>query len=338
MEIIKGILADHPELNLKRWKIVYKPFYHNLLKLCQEHYRSKKRYNLKVYRGITEARHLRTYAATLIPDNSFYTLQQAEPLIHSAFCLENNISIDDDVISNITPSASTYRKIIREVSAKSIYDNIRDLKHNPVVWLMADKGTENKKGKRYALMPKLLCFYNPVSERVEEILLDVGAAGGTSLDAAIYVKYSIKRLLKLDKNLSLTIIGVVTDSGVGGTLSSFLRALAQVFHDSTRVTVSHTAEFVSCSLHNIQTCLRNGVLKSFGDSGTIINDQGQHVSFKKNDLQLIYQIANIHNYVDVFLLESMWNVCCDKIGVENKLKTMSKPYLTRWWTVGVSVS
>ena len=117
---------------------------------------------------------------------------------------------------------------------------------------------------------------------VKDITLDVGAAGGTSLDAAMTVKHSIEHFLNLDDELSITIMGVATDSGGGGTLKSFLRALRKFFTDNSRVYIIHLAEFTSCSLHNIQTCFRNGILSVFGDSGTVTNDLGQHVAFKKN--------------------------------------------------------
>ena len=70
-------------------------------------------------------------------------------------------------------------------------------------------------------MPKLLCYFEPLSKIVKEITLDVGAAGGTSLNSTVAVKHSIERVLNLDEELSLTIMGVATDSGEGDTLKSF---------------------------------------------------------------------------------------------------------------------
>ena len=139
------------------------------------------------------------------------------------------------------------------------------------------------------------------------------------MEAAIAIKHSIDRLLKLDHELSITIMGVAIDSGGGGTLNSFLRSLRSVFHNSTKVEISSMAEFISYSLHNVQTCLRNGILAVFGDSGTTTNESGQHIAFKKNALQLLYGIANIHEYVDKYLLEAMWKVCCNKMNIKKNI-------------------
>ena len=65
---------------------------------------------------------------------------------------------------------------------------------------------------------------------------------------------------------------------------------------------------------------------------------GQHVTFKKNALQLIYGISNIHEYLDKYLLEVMLNLTCHKIGITENFKIMKKPCLTRWWTVGVALT
>lgn len=167
-----------------------------------------------------------------MPENSLYALQQAEPLLHHNFCIEYDIDIEDNAILNITPSARTYQNIIRDGAARSLYDNIQELKRNPIVWITTDKGNDKKKGKKHALMPKLLCFYDPLRKNVEEITLDVGSVGGTSLDASVAVKHSISRLFNMDDEISITIMGVATDIGGGGTLNSFLRALRKVFSDT----------------------------------------------------------------------------------------------------------
>ena len=270
-------------------------------------------------------------------NNAFYVLKKAEPLLHRAFCLENGIEIDEEEILNIIPSASTYRDIIRDGAAHCVYENIQQLKKNPYVWLTADKGTE-KKGKKYSLMPKLLCFYDPSKKKVQEILLDVGSSGGTSTEAALAVKFSLDHLLSLDEELLIVIMGVATDSGGGGKLGSFLRALKRAFQNTPRVSIVINAEFLSFSEHNVQTCLQTAIKSVFGDSGTTTNDKGEHITFKKNTLQLIYGIANLNSYVDKFLLETMWRVTCDKLELSNKYKTINKPCLTRWWTVGVAVA
>ena len=127
------------------------------------------------------------------------------------------------------------------------------------------------------------------------------------------------------------------DSEGGGTLNSFLQSICRVFAESTRFMVSNIADFVSCSLHNIQICLRNEILRIFGDSGTITNECGQHLAFKNNVIQLLYCIANIHEYVDWYLLEAMWNTFCNEFDMNKKFSKMKKPCLTRWWMVGASV-
>ena len=92
------------------------------------------------------------------------------------------------------------------------------------------------------------------------MLLDADSAGNSSKEAAEAIAHSLKS--KLAAVMPLKFRGFATDSGGGGTLHLLNDELMLqgVSDELTRV--------VSCSLHNLKTCLRNAVEEVFGSGGT----------------------------------------------------------------------
>ena len=64
-------------------------------------------------------------------------------------------------------------------------------------------------------------------------------------------------------NLRLIIHGVTNDSGGEGTLES----LAGKLRSDPNLTCAKDFVFASCSLHNLQTALRNGIKDVVGEGG-----------------------------------------------------------------------
>ena len=135
---------------------------------------------------------------------------------------------------------------------------------NPFIYILADKANSSKKGAQTATLPKIISFTNKTTHKIEEFILDTDAAGEDSVEVAKALISSLDRLRKIDPELYFTIMGQCTDSGGGGTLFSLATALRNL-----NLPGMHTNYLVgSCSLHNIQTALRNAMQEVFGEGGT----------------------------------------------------------------------
>ena len=74
---------------------------------------------------------------------------------------------------------------------------------------------------------------------------------------------------------------------------------------------------LSCSLHNLQTCLRNAVVKHLGEGGK--TEKGE---FKRNVMQLLHGMYNVQTYLEGSELKQKWNIICHKLGITKKLKRL----------------
>ena len=129
-------------------------------------------------------------------------------------------------------------------------------------------------------------------------------------------------------DVPLRILGHTTDSGGGGTLESLLSELQERVEDLLE------EEYIvaSCSLHNLQTALRNAIIDVLGEGGKL---KGRN-EFKKNAMQLLHGTYNLRNYLPQPFLHSSWEKSRDVVGSEPRYKEFQKPVLARWWTVGDS--
>ena len=87
-------------------------------------------------------------------------------------------------------------------------------------------------------------------------------------------------------------MGQCTDSGGGGTLFSLARKLRELNLPG----MSAEYHVGSCSLHNLQTALRNAIIEVFGEGG----QESETGAYKKNAMQLMHGMYNIHKQVLTF--------------------------------------
>ena len=79
----------------------------------------------------------------------------------------------------------------------------------------------------------------------------------------------------------------------------------------------------TCTLHNLQTALRNAVTHVLGEGGT--NAKGE---FRLNAIQMIHGAYNIQNYHEVDKLRGLWAYLANTDRL--KFKVLEDPVLTRW--------
>ena len=110
----------------------------------------------------------------------------------------------------------------------------------------------------------------------------------------------------------------------GGTLF----ALAKHIRDNN---LNHSHYLVaSCTLHNIQTALRNAVVNVLGDGGM---EDGE---FKMNVMQMLHGSYNIQNWHEIEELKEIWKYIGETECTNLKFKKLEEPVLSRWWLVGAS--
>ena len=111
---------------------------------------------------------------------------------------------------------------------------------------------------------------NKTTRAVYEFLINCNTTGSSTQEASEGIMHSLKKLGIYDFILS----GQATDSGGGGTLDALKRTL-----EEKRLVVNEY-RVVSCSLHNVQTCLRQCIQQVYGEGGMI--ETIQHDKVKKD--------------------------------------------------------
>ena len=107
-----------------------------------------------------------------------------------------------------------------DVVAEDFDSDFIALRRHPYVYLIVDKANSKKKGAKSATLPKKLVWYNEETMKIEEMLLDVDAAGESSKAVAKAIKHSLIRLTNMGYSFELILLGQGTDSGGGGTLKA----------------------------------------------------------------------------------------------------------------------
>ena len=124
--------------------------------------------------------------------------------------------------------------------------------------------------------------------------------------------------MNFPNNIEIKLQGQCTDSGGDGKLHCLARALMQ--RD-----LVHPQYIIICSLHNIQTCLRNAVTHVLGEGGA--DDDG---SFTMNVMQLLHGAYNIQNWQEIDELKDLWKYFDDlKDGDAIKFQKLEEPILKR---------
>ena len=117
-------------------------------------------------------------------------------------------------------------------------------------------------------------------------MLDVDCTDESTVEIADAMQHSLARLFGTDiSNIPTRFYRQCTDSGGGGTERKLYLALQQLKITSISYLIT------SCSLHNLQTGLRNGVQLVLGEGGLDANGKG-----KLNAMQLLHGVYNIQNW------------------------------------------
>ena len=282
----------------------------------------------KRYRGTDLGKKFMGKAIAIAPQASQHITQSTIPLLYASFCSDLKLPVDYNKIANSTPSTRVINRLLNSEASEYVISSVEKMLQNPFVFISCDKANTGKKGSNFSTMPKVLSYYNPQTGRIEEYLMDVDSAGESSRDAAIVIKHALEKLSLIDPNLHLILCGQDTDSGGGGTLHSLERELRKL-----DLPFNNYYIISSCSLHNLQTCLRNGVIEVLGEGGSVEDENGT-TQFKKNAMQLMHGIWNLTNYLPKTFLRKIWKHSREKLQIDRPYRIFPQPVLTRWWMVG----
>ena len=217
------------------------------------------------------------------------------------------------------PNKNIVQKFVTTNAVNTCLLTESSIKKNPNVYISADKG--NKKGNKN--LAKFICWYDNELKKVKTFLMDTDCSDENTSDVADAIEHSTKRLFSDLPDIKLR--GQCTDSGGGGTKTALEKALKQ-----KQLTHEHYL-LSTCSLHNLQTALRNGIEFVFGGGG--MDENG----FKLNCMQMLHGAYNLQNWEEKECLKEMWEFIRDveRGNVEDiPFKALSEPVATRWWLVG----
>ena len=269
------------------------------------------------YGGSSLGDRLFATAASMLPQAGMSGVATVAPMIVCAVLANARINVESKKIISSLPGKDHIARMVVNNAVDAIILTNESITKNPIIYLSADKG--NKKGNKN--LAKYLCWYCVVDKRVKTFLLDVDCTDENSEDIARAIKHSLKRVFG-DGHL-LVFVGQCTDSGGGGTGASLFRALLVFSLTSPAYLVA------SCSLHNLQTALRNGVQLVLGEGGLEEDRKG-----KKNAMQLLHGAYNIQNWCENEELKEIYLYTREQEGLELTFKKLEEPIVTRWWLVG----
>jgi hypothetical protein len=133
-----------------------------------------------------------------------------------------------------------------------------------------------------------------------------------------------------EENVLAILFGQATDSGGGGTGTSFYKGLTKLGLSS--FSESYLKAFYT--LHCIQLTLQNPISRVLGQGGL-----GKDGKYRTNVMQALHGLHNSQKYHKSTEWPKLWSTAAAKCGFDMTTNEFSAhripaPILTRWWTVG----
>ena len=283
--------------------------------------RLMKQLSTKCYNGTDDGDAMLGFAASVVPQCGYAGLSTAVPFIIGSLFVNAGVPINTESLVNSQPSDNTVQRLVEKSAVNTIILVQESLRRNQYVYISADKG--NKKGNKN--LAKFICWYDVEAKEVKTLLLDVNCTDENTNEIADAIMHSLKKLFP--DRTSVRLYGQCTDSGGGGTKYALSAAMKE------RNLVGDFYLISTCSLHNLQTCLRNAVMNVLGEGGVDVN--GAPVM---NCMQMLHGAYNLQNWHEVDELSELWKYFAanndDDDVLTKKFKKLEEPIMTRWWLVG----
>ena len=220
-------------------------------------------------------------AASIIPQAGMNGMVTVAPMIVSLIFANVGISTNTSKIVDGLPGRDSISNIVIQNTVVTVMLTRENIKQHPIVFFSYNNG--NSKGNKN--LAKYVYWYCKLDRRVKIYLLDVDCTDKNTGEITDIMRHSLTRLFGIDiSNIPTKVYGQCTYSGGGGTGTKLFIALQQLDMTSTYYLTT------SCSLHNLQTALRNGVQLVLGKGGLDNNGKG-----KLKIIQLSHGVYNIQN-------------------------------------------
>lgn len=256
-------------------------------------------------------------AASLVPQAGYSGLATILPFGIGAFLSNAGIDYDVKSLVNMLPSRNKIEALVTSNAIDTVMLTKHSLKDSSI-YLSCDKG--NKHGNKN--LAKYICWFDSKEGKVKTFLLDVDCTEESTEAVVDALNHSLKKIFN-NNNLESCISGQCTDSGGGGTLHALCREL------KLRNLCSSNYITCSCSLHNLQTCLRNAIVNVMGDGG-----EDENGAYAMNCMQMLHGAYNLQNWAEHGELKQLHEFFQDDGINEFKFKKLEQPIVTRWWLVG----
>lgn len=226
-------------------------------------------------------------------------------------------NLDARQISRCMPSRNTIVRMIKTFSVDVILLLRQFLNSADAVSMTCDKG--NKGGIHHLV--KLYACYDFGDKRVICGTLDIDSTSDSSNDHAQAIAHSMDMILQ---NCIAGFTSQTTDAGGGGVGPSLQRALRM-----KGLINEELYDFIMgfCSLHDLQSVIRNSIEDTFGTGGL---DHYNVIQMAHScwDMQEAYTSRAAFKEVFVKVAKEM-----EIIAPDEKIQNISKLVFTRWWRV-----
>lgn len=255
-------------------------------------------------------------AASLVPQCGYSGLSSVIPLAIGSVFANAGIPLNYDKLVDSQPSHNYIKALVEKNAVDNILLAKDSIGPNPCLYISIDKG--NKKGNKN--LAKYICWYCKKEKKVKTFLLDVDCTDEKTDEIVEALTHSLDRMFPL---VALRLRGQCTDSGGGGTKYALSRQL------SSRNMCHPHYLVATCSLHNLQTCLRNAVVNVLGEGG--MDEKGEPVM---NVMQMLHGAYNLQNWQETEELNQLWEYLQEDDVDTIKFRRLEEPVMTRWWLVG----
>jgi len=227
------------------------------------HDKLMKQISTNQYVGTDVRNNMIGFGASILPKAGYEGIAESLPFFIGSFLSNCGISYNPERLVNSLPSNKTIERAVEDNAVSNILLTQDAIRKNLFVYICADKG--NKKGNKN--LSKFICWYDQSEKKVRTFLIDCDCTNESTIDVAAALNHSLRRVFPSD--VSTTVYGQCTDSGGGGTKYALQKALKDLEIASDEYLVS------TCSLHNLQTMLRNAVVTVLGEGGQ--DENGNYV-------------------------------------------------------------
>jgi hypothetical protein len=182
------------------------------------------------YFGTPLGKKLYAHAAALSPQNSFKNLEMTLALNQSAFLVDSGVelkNIDLKKIAKTVPSALMLKEFVIDSATDSAFQAWDEIvQHNCKLFLLCDKGAKKTANAQFV---KILCWWSTLNKKIKKTFdMDSNDTDGRSKACAHAIQHALFQRFGEQDNILAILFGQATDSGGGGTGSSFHTELSKL--------------------------------------------------------------------------------------------------------------